>query len=97
MAQPIHSSGYFKFVLTWLKVLGVPIEPLDAGITGKLLYTIYSVTFLILFPMGFLVSQICEVPNSLKLKDLKRLMFGLGYIFSDSLGNVAFLLFWLYA
>lgn len=85
MAQTAQSKDYFKFVLTWLKIFAVPIEPLELSLFGKILYAAYSITFLLLFPLGFLISQICEIPNS--LNDLKRLMFGLGYIFSDTLGN----------
>lgn len=85
MAQSTHDGRYFTFVLTWLKVFAVPIEPLNMSWFEKILYTIYSILFLVLFPMGFLVSQICELPNS--LNNLKRLMFGMGYIFSDSLGK----------
>lgn len=88
MAQNVndHSSA-FKWVFTCLKIFAVPIEPLNVSLFGTILYATYSILFLIVFPLGFLVSQICEVPNSLKMKDLKRLMFGLGYIFSDSLGK----------
>lgn len=86
MAHSVQEKDYFKFVLTWLKLFAVPIEPLNMSWFGKVVYTIYSITFLVLFPLGFLISQICELPNS--VNDLKRLMFGMGYIFSDSLGKI---------
>lgn len=84
--EPEQPKDHFRFVLKWLKVLAVPIEPLELSRFGRLLYATYSVTFIVLFPLGFLVSQICEIPNS--VNDFRRLTFSLGYIFSDSLGVI---------
>lgn len=91
MTQSVHNVHYFEFVLTWLKAVGVPIRPLNTSLLFTILYSIYSAMFLVVFALGFLVSQIYELPNA--IGNLKRLMFGMGYIFSDSLGKRCFLFF----
>lgn len=61
------------------------MEPLNMSPFNTIIYAVYSMTILLFFHVGYVVSQIWEALHS--LNDIKRMSFGLGYIFSDTLGK----------
>lgn len=75
----------FDGILRWLTIFALPIEPLNMSNSLKILYYVYCVTFLILFPVGYVVSQTLQVPYV--IDDLKLVSCILGYVFSDTLGK----------
>lgn len=76
----------FTTILRWLTIFALPIEPLNMSTTQKILYGIYCIIFLTVFPVGYVVSQILQI--SRVSDDMKLVSFIISYVFSDSLGKI---------
>lgn len=85
MADQAKRKYCFAIILRCLTIFALPIEPLNMSTFLKLVYGIYCVVFLIVFPIGYLISQILQIPRV--KDDLKLVSCIMGYVFSDSLGT----------
>lgn len=75
----------FAIILRWLTIFALPIEPLNMPIMQKILYGIYCIVFLTIFPVGYVVSQILQIARV--KNNMKLVSFVISYVFSDTLGK----------
>lgn len=85
MKKEVKLRYCFPIILRSLTIFALPIEPLNMSAFLRILYGIYCVVFLVVFPIGYLISQILEIPRV--KDDLKLVSCVMGYVFSDSLGE----------
>lgn len=82
-------NDYFKVHFTVLKFIGIPLEPMkNTGIYWKILYCIYSVLFVGLFPVYFALSEFLQLFNE---SNFDTFTFNLSYAITHCLGKLRFI------
>lgn len=79
------SRDYLEFVFNAVAVLGLPVKPIKMSCFAKILYSAYSFLTILCFPIGFVFSQLLEIPAL--THDLKLLAGVLSFTFMDVLGK----------
>lgn len=84
-------KDYFYVHIFILKLIGVPVKPLDESwnVVLKCLYYIYSIVFILIIPMAFTFSETYQ--SIINIEDFDKSSFGLSYSLTHMLGRCAIL------
>lgn len=79
---------YFKVHFIVLKCIGIPLEPMKhTAIVWKILYCMFSVFFVGLFPVYFALSEFLQLFNE---SNIDTFTFNLSYAITHCLGKTVF-------